>query len=371
MRLFIRLIAIVLAVAMAVVLFLKFGPWSAAVPADAGASADAVATAGGEQAVDGIEATPAAQPGPESPAAPAGPLPPLDAPLAAILPELERRAAAGDAAAACRIAADRATCGWLRAQREHHLAWAAREQQKLEMASSGASPDVVAQAARRLNAEMSRREAQLEASESRCAGIEAPRPAQIAADWRRAAQLGSPSAMRYWASGQAIQPNGVLDALDELTAYRAGAPAMARQLVREGDLAMTLAMANATAPLSSRTLSLLGQAVDEDAALSLALYRRALLALENSSDGQAAELAAGVRGRIEVISGLMPPEQLAEAARRELDFGGWAPLKVDRVPNTLNARGQGVLALPVHCQAEAGEPLPDDFRVNRRQATPL
>lgn len=316
------------------------------------------------------------EPGPApvaaSPARDAGPLPPMNAPLARILPELERRAATGDAAAACRIAAERGGCSWLRAQREHHLSWAAGEQQKLELASASASPEVMAEATRRLDRELSRREAQLEASESRCAGIDAPRPAQVAADWRRAAQLGSPSAMRYWASGQAIQPHGVLDSLDELAAYRAGAPAMARQLVRDGDLAMTLAMANATAPLSSRTLSLLGQAVDEDAALSLALYRRALAALETTTgDGYAAGLAAGVRERIKVISGLMPPQQLAEAARRELDFAGWAPVDVERIPNTLNARGQGILALAVHCQAEAGEPLPEDFRVNRRQATPL
>lgn len=332
------------------------------------------------QAVGATDTAPAPEvatdePGPPpvsvSPAREAGPLPSMNAPLAEILPELERRAAAGDAAAACRIAAERGSCGWLRAQREHHLAWAAGEQRKFEQASANASPAIVAQAARQLDAEMSRREAQLEASESRCAGIEAPRPAHVAADWRRAAQLGSPSAMRYWASGQAIQPNGVLDALDELAAYRAGAPAMARQLVRDGDLAMTLAMANATAPLSSRTMSLLGQAVEEDAALSLALYRRALAALETTGDGYAAGLAAGVRERIEVISGLMPPQQLAEAARRELDFADWAPVKMDRIPNTLNARGQGILALAVHCQAEAGEPLPEDFRVNRRRATPL
>lgn len=336
-------------------------------PLPAAGSERAASTPGVDPAPSG-PATAAASP---SPAREAGPLPPMNAPLAEILPELERRAATGDTAAACRIAAERGGCSWLRAQREHHLSWAAREQQKLELASASASPEVMAEATRRLDRELSWREAQLEASESRCAGIDAPRPARVAADWRRAAQLGSPSAMRYWASGQAIQPNGVLDALDELAAYRAGAPAMARQLVRNGDLAMTLAMANATAPLSSRTLSLLGQALDEDAALSLALYRRTLAALETAGDGHAADLAAGVRERIKVISGLMPPQQLAEAARRELDFAGWAPVDVDRIPNTLNARGQGILALAVHCQAEAGEPLPDNFRVNRRQATPL
>ncbi len=299
------------------------------------------------------------------------PLPPLDTPLATILPDLEQRAAAGDAAAACRIAAERATCGWLRAQREHHLAWAAAEQKKFEIASASASPEVVAQAARQLDVEMSRREAQLEANESRCEGVEVPSPASIAANWRRAARLGSPSAMRYWASGQAIQPNGVLDALDELAAYRAGAPAMAHLLVRDGDLAMTLLMATATAPLSSRTMSLLGQAVEEDAALSLALYRRALAALEAAGDPRAGNLATGVRQRIEVISGLMPPEQLAAAKARELEFAAWQPLQVGQVPNTLDARGQGILALAVHCQAEAGEPLPVDLQVRRRRATPL
>lgn len=372
MRLFIRLIAIVLAVAMAVVLFLKFGPWSAAVPADAGASADAVATAGGEPAVDGSAAAPAVPAGSGSTAAPSGPLPPLDAPLAAILPELERRAASGDAAAACRIAAGRASCGWLRAQREHHLAWAASSQRRLEANAATASPEAAARGMREFQAELERRESQLDAVEARCADVPTPTPGQVAADWRRAAQLGSRSAMRLWASGRAIQPNGILDALDELVAYRAEGPAMARQLVAEGDLAMTLALANATAPLSSRSMTLLGQAVEEDPALSLALFRRALAALEGAGDAPGAErLRAQVAERVEVVSGLLPPEMLAEAGRRSLEFAAWQPVDVRDTTTTLDARGQGILALPQHCQAEAGEPLPVDFRIHRRPATPL
>lgn len=369
MRLFVRLIAVVLAVVMGVVLFLKFGPWSAAVPADAGASVDAVVAADGEPAVDGAAATTVA---PAGPAAPAGPLPPLDAPLAAILPELERRAAAGEAAAACRIAADRATCGWLRAQREHHLAWAANSQRRLEANAASASPEAAARGMREFQAELERRESQLDAVEARCAGVPTPTPGQVAADWRRAAQLGSRSAMRLWASGRAIQPNGILDAMDELVAYRAEGPAMARRLVAEGDLAMTLALANATAPLSSRTMTLLGQAVEEDPALSLALFRRALAALESAGERAGAErLRTQVAERVEVVSGLLPPEMLAEAGRRSLEFAAWQPVNVRDITTTLDARGQGILALAQHCQAEAGEPLPEDFRIHRRRATPL
>lgn len=298
-------------------------------------------------------------------------LPPLDAPLAEILPELEQRAAAGESAAACRIAADRSACAWLRAQREHHLAWAMEKQRFHEGARKNSDPALSALALQAFSQELGRREAQLEAMEARCAGVAPASPAELAAAWRRAASLGSLSARRYWASGQAIQSNGVLNTLQELAIYREAAPAMAFDLVREGDLAMTLLMANATAPLSSRTRALLGQAVDEDAALSLALYRRALAAAEAAGSGHGEQIAQGIRQRIEVIEGLMSVEQLVEAQRREVEFDAWQPVDTGVVSNTLTARGEGIIVVPAHCQAEAGEPLPKDFHIRRRRPTPL
>ena len=364
MRLLLRLSAIVIAVVMAVILFLRFGP-----PVH-----DPAVAPGQASGAAGDESSHPLDPAPDTagaPTAPAGPLPPLDAPLAEVLPELERRAAAGDSAAACRIAADRATCGWLRAQRENHVGWAGSEQRRIEAMRGKATAEAIDRATRDLEAELDRRELQLEAAEARCAAVPVPTPGQVAADWRRAAQMGSRSAMRLWASGRAIQPNGVLDSLDELAAYRAGGPAMAWQLVGEGDLAMTLALANATAPLSSRSMTLLGQAVEEDPALSLALLRRVLAALEAVDGDHAARLRGQVQQRAEVVAGLLTPGLLAEAERRALEFADWQPLDVRRIPNTLDARGNGILALAQHCQSEAGEPLPDDFKVQWRRATPL
>ena len=300
------------------------------------------------------------------------PLPPLEARLADILPELERRAAAGEAAAACRLAADRAWCGSLRTQREQHLAWAMDRQKTYENAKPNSAPELNALALESFEKELGRREARLEAMEARCAGVAPSSPSEVAAAWRLAAELGSEAARRYWASGQAIRPDGVLDSLDELALFRARAPRMAHQLVREGDLAMTLAMANATAPISTRTHSLLGQAVDENAALSLALYRRVLAALETVDDGSGdppLHLVHGVRDRVALVSSLMPEAQLAEADRLQQQFE--APLSLANVPAILNSRGQGIVAPAAFCQAEAGEPLPEGYHVRRQQVLPL
>lgn len=289
---------------------------------------------------------------------PPEPLPALGAPLADVLPELRRRAAAGEPGAACRLAADLDSCRWLRARREDHARWLAERRQALELQGVGGSAESIAEFTRTFDQQVEQREAGLRGHEARCAGVPAPTEAELVRHWAQAARLGSHVAMRHYASGQAFQWSGILDGANELSAFRSEAPAMARALAEAGDLPMTIHLAGALAPLSSRTRTLLGQAVAEDPVMSLALYRRALDALVGLDSGTARRLADQVRQRIDLVEQFMTPDQRADAGRRQAELAQWRPLRPDSLHPATSVDGMRVPANVMHCHAEAGEPEP-------------
>lgn len=326
-----------------------------------------VPATGAEAPAPASEAAPDAPvPVASTPPAPAtqvpAPLPPLGAPLASVLPELRRRAAAGEAGAACRLAADLGNCRWLGARREDHARWLAERRAALEQQSVGGSAESIAEFTRVFEQQVELREASLRGNEARCAGVPTATHAEVVRQWAQAARLGSHVAMRHYASGQAFDWSGILDGGSELAAFRREAPAMARALAEAGDLPMTIHLAGALAPLTSRTRSLLGQALEEDPALSLALYRRALESLALADTNTARNLAEKVRQRIDLIEQFMTPAQRAEAGRREAELAQWPPIRSGSLHPATSVDGMRIPANIMGCHAEAGELEPPDLR---------
>lgn len=292
-----------------------------------------------------------------------GPLPSLDAPLAQTLPELQRRAAMGETGAACRLAAELSSCQWLPMRREQHVNWLVGRQRELEAVAAGKSPAAIANFTRNFERQSASRERGLAAQEARCAGVEAPDEPTMSRHWYQAARAGSKLAQRYWSTGRSFPPMAMLNSQAELAVYRAQAPAMARQLVREGDLPTTLALAGALAPLHSRRFALLGQAVEEDPVESLALYARVRDALEEAGP-DAGGLQVEVSHRIELLEELMTPAQRADAERRKREMAAWPEPRWESNYRAMNLRAMQVPVPPVACHAEAGEQaMPEITRI--------
>ncbi|MAL02891.1 MAG: hypothetical protein CL625_01245 [Arenimonas sp.] len=294
---------------------------------------------------------------------PVQPLPSLDLPLAEVLPELERRAALGEAGAACRLATELASCQWLPMRREQHLNWLVERQRVLENTAASGDAKALASFTRRFEQQSESRERGLAAQEARCAGVTPPDEPTMARRWYHAARLGSRVAQRYWATGRSFPPTAMLNSQAELAVYRAQAPDMAWRLVREGDLPTTLAMAGALAPLDSRRFSLLGQAVQEDPVESLALYLRLQETLAESNP-QALDLLQEVGHRIELLGELTTPAQRADAERRKREMAQWQAPRWENNFRHMNLRAMQIPVPPVACHAEAGEqPMPEFSQV--------
>lgn len=289
-----------------------------------------------------------------------GPLPSLDAPLAETLPELQRRAAMGETGAACRLAAELSSCQWLPMRREQHVNWLVEGQRTLEWTAASKDPVAIANFTRRFERQSASRERGLAAQEARCAGVEPPDEPTMARHWYQAARAGSKLAQRYWASGRSFPPMAMLNSQAELAVYRAQAPGMARQLVREGDLPTTLALAGALAPLHSRRMNLLGQTMPEDAVESLALYLR-LQDVLGEAGPDAGRLHVEVSHRIELLGELTSPAQRADAERRKREMAAWPMPRWESNYRALNLQAVQVPVPPVACHAEAGGQATPDF----------
>lgn len=315
-------------------------------------------------AVVGLRApgTPVARPGPDVAANPAAatadaqatgkttppqdprhlpPLPPRGTPLAAMLPELERRAAAGESPAACRLAAELSTCRGVQAARDEHARWLAERRTALELSSAGRDAAAVETFNRVFEQELAMREQRLQALERHCDRVQAPTGAELALRWQHAARLGDPAAMRHYASGRAFGWGTIIETAPLLPQYQLEAETMARERVRAGDLAMTLQLAAATAPFASRTHSLLGQVVDEDLALSVALYRRALSALETEDSHNARRVATDIRGQLDLLEERLAPGDSDQARALEAEMRDWAPVQTDGLHRRTSAHGIG------------------------------
>lgn len=286
---------------------------------------------------DAPGATAEANPDVASPAAPdrpSRPLPDPALPLPGVVAELEQRARAGEAAAACRLAAEWSHCSALPERRAEFDAWLSSRRLALDLL-----PEAMrAEAAANIERDLPLREQGLRELQAHCGDVPVPSPAEVARMWRASALGGDAAALRQYASGHAFKWGKLLDALPELATYRAEAPALARLAASRGDLDMALALASAYAPTGRRERTLLQQAVPADPARGLALFRRIEAALDAGEHGDT-RVAMEVSERIATLEKSLTPAELAQAAAHAGEMAGqWQPLRVRGVRN-LRANG--------------------------------
>ncbi|MFO0029655.1 MAG: hypothetical protein ACK558_12565 [Pseudomonadota bacterium] len=191
------------------------------------------------------------------------PLPPLDGPVAGILADLEKRALAGDARAACRLAAELSRCATLPRRRE---------------AASMFDPATMAGAANRPAQDRewqidmaARMENAVERDATHCAGIEREQARQAPAWLHRAARAGHLPSMSAFAVGAWLDDPAIVHHPALVEAYRTEAPAMAEAALAAGDRGMLLALGSALTGAAMR--SRLAEVVEPDPVRGHALLR--------------------------------------------------------------------------------------------------
>jgi hypothetical protein len=263
-------------------------------------------------------------------------LPPLDAPLAAIVRELKSRAEAGDARALCRLAVEYRYCDDLRDRMQMIESGVARAQRSAESGRRGGwrSPERMASAFE----ETSR-------LYQHCEGVQTPSSADIVRYMREAASV-HPQAASYYASGDMFSGSDMLDNLSELALYRDNAESIALAAIGQGDLRAAWNLAEAYASDSDdRRRSLLAQAVDPQPATALSL----LYALRTSIGSAGAVGNADVRAlmprvdeRIVSLEQSMPPADVARARSQPAKIGGDAGADaLQRLSGAIASRGRG------------------------------
>ena len=172
------------------------------------------------------------------------PLPPVGTPLAQIHDELRRRAAAGEAGAACRLASEHERCEMERV----HLRALAMQSDQLDMNLKAIREPAearahMAQARERLAAQIRGRSAAV----AMCDAVTALGPADRARYWRQAALAGHLPSMRHYAIGNAFRWHDLMDAIPALQTYRQEAEGIARRAAMQGDASSAYALAMAYA----------------------------------------------------------------------------------------------------------------------------
>lgn len=269
--------------------------------------------------------TPSTQLRPDrSRALPDRPLPPVDAPLREVLSDLRKRADGGEAAAACRLAAEMEYCNDIRARLESNSRLLRHSQASYDALQDarGARMTAALRAAQR--SMIARSEQLLEESEH-CSDVPQFDADERVRYWRSAAHSGNVVAQRHYAVGNAFRLDDSLDNLDELRVYRGEAEAMAWRAVRAGDVPTTLALAQAYSPSPPTPRRyLLAQSVRPDAVQALALL---LLAQSRIRSGAAmpAQRSAPIALAIQELEEALPPEQRARARRDAADYNRSIP----------------------------------------------
>ena len=207
------------------------------------------------------------------PPAPSAPLPALDTPLRLVVADLKRRADAGDAAAACRLAAEFERC--------RSLAVQANDFEPLDLALEelllAASGEEQVAGIRQHVEQRDQFKVAAAAAFEHCVGVPEPDASERARYWRRAALGGHAAAMRHYASGNAFRFDDLMGAVPELEVYRREAEQVALRAAGAGDVAMIHALAAAYLPrdgadgwTSTASRSFLAQVVQPDAGKALA-----------------------------------------------------------------------------------------------------
>lgn len=190
-------------------------------------------------------------------------LPDADTPLLQIHEALTRRAAAGDARAACRLAAEHERCESSRQQLR-----AVDEQDEQQTRWLDAQQQVTDQMRQRLTQSRNRLESRrvfLAQVLVNCEAAPPLSPADRARYWRQAALAGHLPAMRHYASGSAFRLHELMETLPALQTYRREAETIAVRAATHGDVASMYALALAYASFDDgRRRSFLAQSVTPD-----------------------------------------------------------------------------------------------------------
>ncbi len=217
------------------------------------------------------EAPASAPPSPSGPARRDAPLPPADAPLAQIHDALVRRAAGGDARAACRLAAEHERCERSRVQLQAVDTRAA--QQADWQARRPDLDDAARTRAERQRARTADRRAALQQVLAHCAAAPPLSPDARARYWRQAALAGHVPSLRHYASGSAFRLDDLMGALPALQTYRREAETLAVRAAEAGDVPSQYALALAYAGIEDgRRRSFLAQSITPDLPRALAWF---------------------------------------------------------------------------------------------------
>lgn len=290
---------------------------------------------------------------PTTPVAPA-PLPSLAAPLALVIDELRTRSEAGDRDAACRLAAELAACSQASDLRADYDRWLAQRHSMLaRLTDEGAKRRMATETEN----QMEQRESLIDTLSRHCEGTPATTPDQIAAQWRHAALLGSPAAMKQYASGNAFRWSSLMDSLPLLAIYRGEAEAMATRVARGGDAGMVLALAAGYDPSPLMNRSLLAQSLGDDGARALAMYQQLQAAWDGLPPEQMGSQRRILAARIAALESELSPAERARANRiREQELKAWAPLVTDDARRLSANGGQGDVHR-MECGAPPGETM--------------
>ncbi|HEX5756173.1 MAG TPA: hypothetical protein VFY12_07460 [Arenimonas sp.] len=243
-----------------------------------------------------------------------GPLPALDVPLADAMATLEHRAAAGDAAAACRLAAELARCDQLRfrlTDTQRRLDW---EQQRIAQRPERSGNN---DAFKRHLDSLTRSSERLITESQHCSGVAPADPGRIAQLWRTAALTGHGPSLRHYASGNAFRMRDTLRNLDALRRYQQEAESLALRAARGGDVMLQFTLANAYAAGDEQGgRYLLAQSVQPDPARALAIFLHLQRALPDSGVANQPRIADLLSRR---ISQLRSELSAADTARAETE----------------------------------------------------
>lgn len=299
-------------------------PWQE--PADGAVAAGDVGNAAAPPAaVEGGEAGPPERAAVAPPARP--PLPALDVPLRLVVDDLRRRADSGDAAAACRLAAEFERCRWLAAEANTF----APTDMLLENMLMQASTEGQAASVEPLVADRDRAKVAAAEAFEHCEGVAEPTASERVRHWRRAALGGHVPAMRHYAIGNAFRFDDLMEAVPELAVYRREAEQVALRAAAAGDAAAIHALAMAYLPggsgedwMDSGFRPFLAQVIQPDPGKALAwLYALQLYpGVDSLPEDHPLRLLPA--REVPQLAARLPPAQVAAARSAAADHArGW------------------------------------------------
>lgn len=241
-------------------------------------------------------------------------LPPIDAPLSSTVGQLRERIRAGDARAACRLAAEIERCERV----GEALARTAEQARIADETAARMTDEATRERVRQANGRAFSGMAEQALAESRhCEGVVLESPRERVEYWRQAAAAGHRAAMRQYAVGNAFQWRSLVETADLLPRYRTEAEALARRAAAAGDGVVLLALINAYSPVQREmSMNFLAQSTAADAVETAALIRFALSAMAPGEPAGGADVVGLLDRRLEEVAPTLDAAQQAEADRR-------------------------------------------------------